>query len=190
MENINEAIISRVNEEARAIIEEAEEKAHKEINRAQKQREAKLEEERGKLRKAAEEEAARIHARSSIKERQVISAKKSSVITRIIDMAESKLSHFTADEHLLEKLLTESLDALGGKRARIYISPRDMASVQKLLASSETLASRVEEIKELQRQGGIVAEDIDGKLRIDNTYATRLEMLLPQLLPQISKELF
>ncbi len=190
MERINEAVIAKVNEEAHAIIEEAEEKARKEISRAQKQRETKIEEERGRIRKAAEEEATRIHARSSIKERQEVSAKKSSVITRIIDMAENKLSHFTADEHLLAKLLTESLDALGGKRARIYISPRDMASVRKLLASNEDLASRIEEIKELQRQGGIIAEDVDGKLRIDNTYATRLEMLLPQLLPQISKELF
>ncbi|GAI00113.1 unnamed protein product, partial [marine sediment metagenome] len=33
-------------------------------------------------------------------------------------------------------------------------------------------------------------EDIDGRTRIDNTYETRLEMLLPRLLPEISKELF
>ena len=33
-------------------------------------------------------------------------------------------------------------------------------------------------------------EDTDGKIRIDNTYDTRLEMLLPRLLPEIGKELF
>jgi vacuolar-type H+-ATPase subunit E/Vma4 len=38
--------------------------------------------------------------------------------------------------------------------------------------------------------GGVIAEDVEGKLRIDNTYETRLEMLLPKLLPKISKELF
>ncbi len=38
--------------------------------------------------------------------------------------------------------------------------------------------------------GGVIAENIDGKLRIDNTYETRLEMLLPKLLPEISKVLF
>jgi len=35
-----------------------------------------------------------------------------------------------------------------------------------------------------------MVEDIAGKIRIDNTYDTRLEMLLPRLLPEIGKELF
>ena len=46
------------------------------------------------------------------------------------------------------------------------------------------------EVREYNCLGGIIAEDIEGKLRIDNTYETRLEMLLPQLLPKISEELF
>jgi vacuolar-type H+-ATPase subunit E/Vma4 len=38
--------------------------------------------------------------------------------------------------------------------------------------------------------GGVIAEDVEGKLRIDNTYETRLGTLLPKLLPEISKKLF
>ena len=190
MEKINEAVIAKVNEEARAIIGEAEEKAREEMVRARKQWEIKIEEEKARVRESAEEEAARIHARSSIEARQEISARKSDAITRIIDMAESKLSAFTADERCLSKLLAEALGGLNEKKARIYVSPKDMATVQKLLASDKELASRIVEVRELNCLGGVAAEDIDGKLRIDNTYGTRLEMLLPQLLPEISKELF
>jgi len=46
------------------------------------------------------------------------------------------------------------------------------------------------EVKEDNFTGGVIAETLDGTLRMDNIYETRLEMLLPQLLPEISKELF
>jgi len=52
------------------------------------------------------------------------------------------------------------------------------------------LASRIAEIKGLDCAGGAVAESTDGKVSIDNTYETRLEMLLPQIVPEISRELF
>ena len=100
------------------------------------------------------------------------------------------MSAFTADERCLSKLIAESLGGLGGEKARIYVSPKDMATVQKLLESDQELAGRIVEVRELNCLGGVVAEDIEGKLRIDNTYGTRLEMLMPQLLPEISKELF
>jgi vacuolar-type H+-ATPase subunit E/Vma4 len=38
--------------------------------------------------------------------------------------------------------------------------------------------------------GGVIAESLDGKIRLDNTYSTRLEMLRPQILAEIGKELF
>ena len=190
MEKISEAVIAKVNEEARALIGEAEGKAREETGRARKLWKIKIKEEKTRIRASAEEEVARIHARSSIKARQEISAKKSDVITRIIDMADSKLSAFNADERCLSKLIAESLGALGEEKARIYVSPKDMATVRKLLASDKELAGRIVEVRKFNCLGGVVAEDIDGKLRIDNTYGTRLEMLLPQLLPEISKELF
>ncbi|GAI43759.1 unnamed protein product [marine sediment metagenome] len=51
-------------------------------------------------------------------------------------------------------------------------------------------ASKIMEIKEFDCAGGVIAENIDGKVSIDNTYETRLEMLLPQIVPEISRELF
>ena len=72
----------------------------------------------------------------------------------------------------------------------LFRSPKDVGTVRKLLEAHKDLSDRIVEVRESNCLGGVIAEDIEGKLRIDNTYATRLEMLLPRLLPEISKKLF
>ena len=62
--------------------------------------------------------------------------------------------------------------------------------MKKLVEKDKELAGKIVEIREHHGMGGVIVEDIDGKVRIDNTYETRLEMLLPRLLPEIGKELF
>jgi vacuolar-type H+-ATPase subunit E/Vma4 len=65
-----------------------------------------------------------------------------------------------------------------------------MTTVRKLMEKDKELAGKIEEIKEHGSMGGVIFEDLDGKVRIDNTYETRLEMLLPKLLPEVGKDLF
>ena len=38
--------------------------------------------------------------------------------------------------------------------------------------------------------GGVICESVDGKVSVDNTYDTRLQMLIPRILPQVGKVLF
>ena len=190
MEKISEAVVSKVRMEAQNIIKEAEEKAQAEIERARKQREAKLQEEKRKMLEEAEEEAARIVAQASIKARRQLSSAKSDVITKIIDKVKQELSEFSSDEKYFLNLIKEAIDGLGADKSRIYVSPKDVSRARKFLERDKELASKIMEVKEDNLLGGVIAEDIDGKLRIDNTYETRLEMLLPKLLPEISKELF
>ena len=190
MEKISKAVVTKVKVEAQAIIEEAEKKAHEEIERAQKQREGRFQEEKHKRLEEAHEEAARILAQSSIKSRQKISSAKNDVITKIIDRAKQKLSQSANEKTCLLSLIKESIDGLVTNKSRIYVSSKDIKLVRKLLEGDKKLAGRIIEVKEGNFLGGVIAEDIDGKLRIDNTYETRLEMLLPHLLPEISRELF
>ena len=190
MEKISEAVVSKVRMEARNIIKEAEEKAQEERERTGKQREAKLQEEKRKMLEEAEEEAARIVAQASIKARRQLSSAKSDVITKIIGKVKQELSEFSSDENYFLNLIKEAIDGLGADKSRIYVSPKDVSMVRKFLEKDKELASKIMEVKEDNFLGGVIAEDIDGKLRIDNTYETRLEMLLPKLLPEISKELF
>ena len=190
MEKISEAVISKVKVEAQNIVREAEGKAREETEKAKKQREIKFEEEKGKMLEDAEEEASRIIAQASIKSRQNLSTAKTNVITKIIDKVKKELPEFPSNESYIFNLIREAVDGLGADKGRIYVSPKDVSMVRESLGGDKELASRIMEIKEGDFLGGVIAEDINGKIRIDNTYETRLEMLLPKLLPEISRELF
>ena len=190
MEKISEAIVGKMRAEAQNTINEAEERAREEIDKAKKQREILLEEEKRKILEEAEEEAARIMAQASVRARQELLRAKTDVVAKIMDRVKHTLSGMSSDEGLSLSLIKEAMDGLGADKGRIYVSPKDVSTVQKLLESDEELASRIMEIRQVSCTGGVIAEDIEGKFRIENTYETRLEMLLPKLLPEIGKELF
>ena len=190
MEKISDAILDKVRAEAQDIIKEAEEKARERIDRAKRQQEAKLEEEKNKLLEEAKEEATRILAQSSITARQELLLAKTRIIDEIISRVKKTLSGISSDKSSPLNLIEEAINALDVDKARIYVSPKDADIVRKSLKGDKKLADRITEIREFDCTGGVIAEDIDGKIRIDNTYDTRLEMLLPKLLPEIGKELF
>ena len=186
MEKISGAILDKVRVEAQDIVAEAEEKARERIDRAKRQQEAKLEEEKNKLL----EEATRILAQSSITARQELLLAKTRIIDEIISRVKKTLSGISSDKSSSLDLIEEAINALDVDKARIYVSPKDADIVRKSLKGDKKLANRIAEIREFDSTGGVMVEDIDGKIRIDNTYDTRLEMLLPKLLPEIGKELF
>ncbi|UCC90312.1 MAG: hypothetical protein JSW24_04060 [Dehalococcoidia bacterium] len=190
MEKIGEAILDKVKAEAEDIIKEAESKAAKEVAQAKKQQAAKLEEEKGKMLQGAKEEAARIAAQASVKARQELSKAKADVINDIISRVKKELSGVSSDKSLLIDLIKEATQVLGFDKGRVYAAPKDVSTVQKLLEKDKGLSSKIVEVKEHDCLGGVIVEDIDGRTRIDNTYETRLEMLLPRLLPEIGRELF
>jgi vacuolar-type H+-ATPase subunit E/Vma4 len=190
MEKLNEAVLSKVKSEARGITQDAEKKAQEELEKARKQRDARLVEERGRMLGQAEEEAARILAQASIKARQQLSSAKAKAIVKVIDGARQQLSKTSSDENHLAKLINEAVTGLHADKSRIYVSGKDVGAAKKLLEADKALSSRIIEVRESNFMGGVIAEDVEGKLRIDNTYETRLETLLPKLLPEISKKLF
>ena len=190
MEKISDAILDKVRVEAQDIIKEAEEKARERVEKAKRQREAKLEEEKGKLIEEAKEEATRILAQSSITARRELLLAKTRIIDEIINRVKKTLSVISGDESSPLDLIKEAINTLDSDKARIYVSPKYVSSVRKSLKGDKQLADRITEIREFDGTGGVIVESNDGKIRIDNTYDTRLEMLLPKLLPEIGKELF
>ena len=190
MDKIRDAIISKVRMEAEDITREAKEKAQEQIEKARRQREARFAEERGRILTDVEEEAARTLAQASIKARQKLSSTKADIIAEIVDRARRELSRVSSDDSHILNLVREAMEALAAAKGKIYVSPKDVGTVKKLLEAHRDLSDRIVEVRESNCLGGVIAEDIEGKLRIDNTYETRLEMLLPRLLPEISKKLF
>ena len=190
MDKIRDAIISKVRMEAEDITREAKEKAQEEIEKARRQREARFDEERGRILTDVEAEAARTLAQASIKARQKLSSTKADIIAEIVDRARRELSQVSSDESHILNLVREATEGLAAAKGRLYVSPKDVGTVKKLLEAHRDLSDRIVEVRESNCLGGVIAEDIEGKFRIDNTYETRLEMLLPRLLPEISKKLF
>ncbi len=190
MEKINEAILSKVQEEARGIIAEAEEKAREEVEKAHGLLEARLDEERRKLKAEAEAEAARILAQASIRARQELLKAKSEVIGEITRRVKDALSRTTSNEAALKALLREATNGLEADKSQIYVAPKDKGIVETIVSGDGELSDMVMGIREADLLGGVIAEDAEGKMRIDNSYETRLEILLPKILPQVSKELF
>ena len=190
MEKIGEAILDKVKAEAKAIVKEAEGKARQEIEQAKKQQIVRLEEEKGRMLRQAGEEATRIAAQATVQARQELSRAKADVISEIISRVRKELAAASSSEGSLASLLKEAAAPLGAAKGRVYLSAKDIGVVKKLLAKDKELAARIAEVKEYDCSGGVIVEDIDGKIRIDDTYETRLEMLLPRLLPEIGRELF
>ncbi len=190
MEKINEAILDKVREEARGIVAEAEEKAREEVEKARKLLQVRLEEDRRKLRAEAEIEAARILAQASIKARQELLKAKVEVIDEITRRVNDALSRTTSDEAALRALLREAINGLEAGKSQVYVAPKDKSIVEAIVSKDGELSGIVMDIREADLLGGIIAEDAEGKMRIDNSYETRLDILLPKILPQVSKELF
>ncbi len=190
MERLSSAILEKVSANAKAIIKEAEERAEQRIKAAQEQQRAKVEEQKRKLLNEANAEAIRILAQAAIKGRQEILAAKTAVVNEVIDRANKQLASLAGDEKILANLTKEGMNILGGDKVRVYVAAKDMAALQKLVKEDKDFAKRVVEVKRQDSLGGVIVEDMEGKNRIDNTFETRLEMLLPRLLPEIGKELF
>jgi len=190
MKKISGAILDKVKADAEQIINEAEEKAWQEIEQAEKQREIRFEEEKRNIIKESEREASRILAQASIKARQELSRAKAGIIEGIVSRVKNTLPAISSDQDSLLNLINEAVDELGADKVRLYVSQKNLRTVRELVKRNKGLASKIIEIREFDCAGGVIAESIDGKVSIDNTYETRLEMLLPQILPEISRELF
>ncbi len=190
MEKIGEAILDKVKAEAADIVEDAESKAKQELEAAKRQQGVKLEEEKARMLQQAREEATRIEAQALVQARQELSRAKAEVISELISRVKKELAGVSSDQNSLIGLIREAFDTLGVSKGRLYVSPKDVTAVRKLVEKDKGLAAKVVEIKEHSASGGVIVEDIGGRVRIDSTYETRLEMLLPRLLPEVGKELF
>jgi len=190
MDKISEAILDKVTAEAESIVKEAQDRAAAEIERAKAQWATRAQDEQDKVTQEAKEEALRIEAQAAVKARQELAKAKSDVVAEIIDRVKKSLAETSASKDSLKGLLEEACAMLDLAKGRVYVAAKDVSGMKSLIEKDKKLSEKVVEVKEYDCTGGLIVEDIERKLRVDNTYETRLEMLLPRLLPQIGKELF
>jgi vacuolar-type H+-ATPase subunit E/Vma4 len=190
MENIGEAVINKVNKEAQNIIDKAKDEAKLEIEKANEERQLKLEKTKQKKLQDADEESARIASRASIEIRQHLVAVKAEVVNKIINEVKNKLAKTSMDRKAFIALVTEAVNAIEAEKVRIYVPKGNTEKIKGYIQAEKDLKRQIIEFKEGNFVGGFILEDTNGGLRIDNTYAARMEMLLPRIMPEINKELF
>jgi len=191
MQRISEAVVDKVREAARHLVSEAEAEAAKELEKAQALRAARIEAEKKRLLTEAGEEAARISAQNSMKARQKTASAKSEVLDEIVRKAKENLQKSTTSRERLARILVEAMAGLGtADKVHVSVAKKDLDSAREIVKGDKELATRVLDVTAADCDGGAMVENESRTLSVDNTYATRLQMLLPRVLPEISKELF
>lgn len=95
-------------------------------------------------------------------------------LRRAADLAGERLARLREGEGypgVLERLTREALDALSEAGARVHVDPRDEASARAMMGD---LPGELQLIADLNADGGAIVDSADGRIRVDNTFASRL----------------
>ena len=133
IDRVGEAVLSKVRAEAEAIVKDAEEKARGARDKAAKEHEAKLLAEKNRMLEEARGEASRIMAQAALKARQEILAAKTGTVNEIISQVKKVLAASSGDESASLRLIKEGIQALNADKVRVYVSPRQVSGLQKLI---------------------------------------------------------
>jgi vacuolar-type H+-ATPase subunit E/Vma4 len=191
MQTISEAVVDKVREEAQHLVNEAEEESKKELDKAKTQRAAHLEAEKKRLLTEANEEAARVTAQTAMKSRQMVANAKVAVLDAIVEKARGTLAKTKTTRESLTYLINDAIVGLGGsEKVSLLVSKKDVDMAKEIVKADKKLAAVVAGVSPCDCIGGVLAQNEGNTLCVDNTYTTRLGMLLPRVLPEISKKLF
>ncbi len=191
MQKISEAVVDKVREEAQSIVSEAEEEAKKELDKAKSQRAARIEAEKKRLLNEANEEAARVSAQNAMLAHRKIASAKSEVLESIVSKSREMVAKAPVKKEALAYLISDAISGLGeADKVTVAVSKRDLDVAKEIVKSDKELSNKVKDVIACDCDGGAIIETDSKTLSADNTYGTRLEMLLPRIIPEISKELF
>jgi len=190
-EKIRQAIINKAQQEASGIVDDAQARAADLIEKAEKARDLKFEQIKTKILTEARQKSDKIIAKGAVDARLTVLKQKDLLLKKVISQVKEELAMNPTLPQTWAGLMDEVISGLDDShKLRFRVASKDIDAVRKIVADSNTLGKQVDEVGEIDCMGGILAEDIQGKVSIDNTYDTRLEMLLNKILPQIGQKLF
>ena len=190
-DKIRKAVLNKARDDADKITSDAGLRASEMIEEAKDRRRQRFEKEKEMIIDEARREASKILAQASLKARQEILKQKNAVINEIIAKVKNKLKQAAPDKKSLLHLIKEAIDAFETEdTVRIFVSHKDAGDVSKIIEENSSLSEKITEVREIDCLGGILAEKTNGMVSIDNTFDTRLEMLMAKILPEIGRKLF
>ena len=183
--------MNKAHQEASVIVDDAQKKAADLIEKTEKARDLKFEQIKNRIMTEARQESDKIIAKGAVDARLTVLKQKDLLLKKVISQVKEELAMNPTLPQTWAGLMDEVISGFDDSNMlRFRVASKDIEAVKKIVADSERLGKQVEEIGEIDCLGGILAEDSQGKVSIDNTYDTRLEMLLNKVLPEIGQKLF
>lgn len=185
MENIREVVIKKAKEEAENIINLAKLEAEKIIAEAKKKKEEAIAKEKEKIIKEINAEARIAEARMRV--RQKLSEAKNEAIDIVKFMVKEILDSMNIIKRTrsLEKLAVEAVDELLSNlnsrpsKIVVYVSRNDKEVLENILPFlKQRYGDLLIEIREAGISGGIIVEEPEKGITIDNSYDSRIKKII------------
>jgi V/A-type H+-transporting ATPase subunit E len=187
LEELRRAVLERARLEAEEIVKEAEKKAMSIVKEAEERKRVLVEEERRKALSELGLEAKLAEARR--KARLIVAKTKHEIVEELRRRARELLNNMGADarRRSLRELLFESLDELRAcgfdlEGVAVRVSPKDRSVIEDLLREAGVSTIVVED---QGISGGIIVSTVGGEVSVDNTYETRLERALRDIVSEL-----
>ncbi|MEM1623550.1 MAG: V-type ATP synthase subunit E family protein [Sulfolobales archaeon] len=193
IELLREAVLKKAREDAERIIAAAQEEARKILEEARDKKRAIVESEKKKVILELNYEA-RI-AEAKMKARLIVNKARYDLVNKVISKAMRFLEELKPEYRYLslKNLLAESISAAEnslGKLSKltVYVSERDLELAKKVVKEIAVSSGLELELKIAGISGGVIVEDHEGRIKIDNSYDSRIAVFLSRLSRDLLKE--
>lgn len=173
-----EELIRSMEADAQLRVQEVRNQARKSIEEAQESARVEAEEVRARLlaeaRRRIEVERHQRLYRAREETKAGLARIREEYLRRALALADERLDRVREGNGyagVLGRLTREALDALGEPGARVHVEPGDEAAARAIV---DGLPGQPLLIPDLDSSGGVVVDSADGRIRVDNTFASRL----------------
>jgi vacuolar-type H+-ATPase subunit E/Vma4 len=188
---MREAILSRARQEAGALLEDARKRADETVRKAAEQQRQRSEAQRRRLLSDASREASRIIAQAELRSRQELLKEKDAIIGEMLERLRRLIIGTAPRTETLAHLISEAVGAFqSDEPLKILTLARDLNAVKGIVQSDPGLRDRITGVEEARCMGGVICESADGQVSVNNTFDTRIEMLVPKMMPRVGGLLF
>ncbi len=189
-------LLSEAKEKVGAVLDDARKKASDEESAilARGEQEARRESQRILAEARIKARREQVKAQEEVVQKSFDTARKT-----LLKMADEKKAAGIEYRDVLERLIRESTVSSGIQSLEVLVNPRDQGLVSQDVLSriaaqagkelGMTMSLRVSD-EPLACMGGVVVRSADGKVRVENTFESRIERFREAIRTQVAKELF
>ncbi|MEM2006271.1 MAG: V-type ATP synthase subunit E family protein [Sulfolobales archaeon] len=193
IESLREAVLKKAREDAERIVAAAQEEARKILEEARDRKRAIVESERKKVISELSYEAK--IAEAKMKARLTVNKARYELVNKATSKAALFLEELKPEYRFLslKNLLEEAIDVAEnslGKLSKLiaYVSERDLELAREVVEEL-AVTRRIElELRTAGISGGVIVEDPEGRIRIDNSYNSRIKVFLSRLSKDVIQE--